>query len=250
MKNYNIYPYKTDLMLNEKNLNEISNCTDIKVLNNIDNQNTYKTIFFSNLNDKDSIKNILKKELLYFFNEMNITKKDHIFIVGLGNENHTADSIGPKVLKYVQVNSYLENVGVKIINNKISALAPGVLGETGILTEKIIKSVCNEIKPNLTILIDSFVSDDINYLNKTIQITNMGIKPGSGIKGINSIIDKNTLGIPVIVIGVTTTIEIKFTNDNNINFIPYLLSTKDIDEYIISISEIIGKSINEAIDDL
>ncbi|MBR6113236.1 MAG: GPR endopeptidase, partial [Bacilli bacterium] len=177
-------------------------------------------------------------------------KKDHIFIVGLGNENHTADSIGPKTLKHIQVNSFLENIGVEISGNKVSALEPGVLGETGILTDKIISSVSKEIKPDLIILIDSFVSDDINYLNKTIEITNYGINPGSGLKGINSKIDKTTLGIPILVIGVVTAIEIKFTNDNNINFIPYLLSTKDIDEFVINISKIIGQSINEAISDL
>ena len=184
-----------------------------------------------------------------FLKTMNISKKDHIFIVGLGNDNHTADSIGPKALKHIKVNSYLENMGIKIKANKVSALEPGVLGETGILTEKIIKSVCKEIKPDLIILIDSLVSDDINYLNKVVQINNWGLSPGSGIKGINSKIDKDTLGIPVISIGAVTAVEIKFTN-NNKNYIPYILSTKDIDQYVHDISSIIGKAINEAINDL
>ena len=229
MKNYNIYPYRSDL---------------------VDNNNSYKTIFFNNLNNKDKIKNELKDELFLFFKGMNITKKDHIFIIGLGNDNHTADSIGPKTLKHIQVNSYLENIGIKINGNKVSALEPGVLGETGILTEKIISSVANEIKPNLIILIDSFVSDDIKYLNKSIQINNIGLNPGSGLKGISSRIDKETFGIPIIVIGVTTAIEVKFTNEENINYIPYLLSPKDVDEYVNNISIIIGNSINEAINSL
>lgn len=229
MKKYNIYPYKTDLILDNNN---------------------YKTIFFDSLNNEVNIKNKLKNELLFFLKQMNISKNDHILIVGLGNENHTADSIGPKTLKHIKVNSYLENLGINIVGNKISALEPGVLGETGILTEKIISSVSKEIKPNLVILVDSFVSNDINYLNKAIQINNIGINPGSGIKGINSNINKNTLGIPILVIGVVTAIEIKFTNSDNINFIPYLLSTKDIDDFIIKISKIVGESINEAIFDL
>ena len=228
MKNYSIYPYRSDLIIDSD-----------------DN----KTILFNNLNDKEKLINSIKKELLYFFNVMNISKKDHIFIVGLGNDNHTADSVGPKTLKHIKVNSYLENIGIKIKNNKVSALEPGVLGETGILTEKIIYSVSNEIKPNLIILIDSFVSDDINYLNKVIQINNIGLNPGSGIKGINSKIDKETLGIPIIVIGVITAIEIKFSNSIN-NYIPYLLSTKDVDEYVNNISSIIGEAINRSIDDL
>ena len=227
MKKYNIYPYRSDLVINNDN---------------------YKTIAYNNLNNKNFIKQELINNLLYFFNKMNIKKTNHIFIIGLGNDNHTADSIGPKTLKHIKVNSYLERLGFKIIGNKISALEPGVLGETGILTEKIISSVSNEIKPDLIVLIDSFISNNINDLNKTIQINNKGLNPGCGLKGLNSIINKDTIGIPIIVIGVVTAIEIKFTNKDN--FIPYLLSTKDIDEYVNEISEIIGISINEAINDL
>ena len=223
MKKLNIYSCRTDIVLNDDN---------------------YRTIFYNNLNDKDIIKNSLKKELIYFLNKIDINKKDHIFIIGLGNDNHTADSIGPNTLKYIKVNSYLENIGIKINGNKISALEPGVLGETGIVTEKIIYSVSKEIKPNLIILIDSFVSDNINDLNKTIQINNIGIKSGCGIKGINTTIDKNSLGIPIIVIGVVTCVEFKIDN------MPYILSTKDIDEYVSNISKIIGYSINEVINDL
>ena len=251
MKKYNIYPYKSDLIFSDDNIDEINKInTDIYVLNNIDNNKVYKTIFFNNLNDKEKIKNTLINEITFFFKKMNITRKDHIFIVGLGNDNYTADSIGPNVLKHIKVNSYLENIGVKINNNKVSALEPGVLGETGILTEKIIHSVSSEIKPDLIILIDSFVSDDVSYLNKTIQINNIGLNPGSGIKGINHKIEEKSLGVKILVIGVTTGIEIKFTNDNNTNYVPYILSTKDIDLYIKDISKIVGEAINNSIDDL
>ena len=120
MNNYNIYPYRNDLVFSD--------------------EKNYRTIYFNNLNNKNNIKNKLKNEIVYFFNKMNICKNNHIFVVGLGNINHTADSVGPKVLKYINVNSYLENIGIKINGNKVSALEPGVLGETGILTEKIMYS--------------------------------------------------------------------------------------------------------------
>ena len=145
---------------------------------------------------------------------------------------------------------YRKNLGIKITGNKISALEPGVLGETGILTEKIIYSVKEEIKPDLIILIDSFVSNDINYLNKSIVVTDSGLNKGGGLNGINTRIDKNSLGIPVLVIGVTTAVLIKFSKDEDANLIPYLLSTKDIDEYVYNVSKIIGESINEVINDL
>ena len=179
--------------------------------------------------------------MIYFIKKMGISKDKHFFIVGLGNENHTADSIGPKVIKYINVNSHFEDMGIHINNAKISALEPGVLGQTGINTKRIIESVVEEIKPNIVILIDSYVSKNIDYLNHTIQITNEGIIPGSGLKSINSEISYKTLKIPVLVIGVTTAIEIKN------NHISYILSSKDIDDYVSQISKIIGETINDTL---
>ena len=243
MKNYYVYSCKNDLMLDDN-----INTDNISVSEYKTNNYIYKTIYFKLLDN--NLKETLKKELIFFLKLMNISKNDHIFIIGLGNDNHTADSVGPKVLKHIKVNSYLENIGIKIDKNKISALEPGVLSETGILTEKIIASVSSEIKPNLIILIDSFVSDNINYLNRTISLNNRGLTTGNGIKNINSNIDYDSIGIPILVIGVTTATLIKFTDDNDINYTPYILSTKDIDSYVYNISKIIGSSLNEVIDDL
>lgn len=211
----------------------------IKVIQNRLNKEIHHIILFNNLIEEKNIKNILKKEILYFLNFYNINKKKHIFIIGLGNESNTADSIGPKVLKYITVNSHLFNLGIDINHIKISALEPGVLGTTGIDTTNIIKSVCKSIKPDLIILIDSFVTNNINNLNKSIEITNTGIKPGSGIRGNNSKITESNLKIPNITIGIPVCIEYK--NDNNI----LLVSTSDIDEYVHNISKIIGTSLNE-----
>ena len=236
---YNIYTSNTNLIFNKTNLNY-----DIKTFTKIQNNYIYKTIFFNKITNK--LKDELKEVLKLFINKLN--NINHIFIVGIGNDNYTADSIGPKTLKHIKVNSYLKN----FINDKIivSSLEPGVLSETGILTERIIKSISNEIKPDLIILIDSFISSNIDYLNKTIEISNTGISTGIGINNLNSNIDENLLNIPIITIGVTTAVEVKFTKEKDINYIPYILSTKDIDKYIDEISKIIGISLNEVIDDL
>ena len=247
MKNYNVYSDHTDLNFEKRNLNNIDFFnTDIKILNHIENNNIYKTIFFNNLLNKNKIVEILTKEINNFFYILNIKKEAHILVVGLGNINYTADSVGPKTLKYIKVNSYFENINIHIEGPKVSTLEPKVLGNTGILSEKVIKSVVDEIKPNLVILIDSFVTNNINYLNKTIEITNNGIYPGLGIFGFNNKIDKNMLGIPVLVIGVTTCLEIKFKENNTL----YMLSSKDIDNYINTISKVIAISINKSINDL
>lgn len=207
--------------------------TDLAVEKDIVDK-SYKLIEFTDLLDKLKIKKELMKNIKYFVKKR---KKQHIFIVGLGNEDNTADSIGPKVIKKIKVNSHFSDYGI-ITKNKISALEPGVLGTTGINTKRIIESVTNEIKPDLVIIIDSYVTKDFKYLNKSIQITDKGITPGSGFSSKENEISFNTLHIPVLVIGVATAIEINKYNKS------YIVSTKDIDLYVKEISDVISDSLN------
>ena len=237
IKNYQIYPYKNDYTFNKK----LTINNKINVYSEIINGFDYKTIYFNKLNNK--LSNIITKELLIFMNQYKLNKNSHILIIGLGNENHTADSIGPKTLKYLNVNIIGDDYP------KISALEPGVLGQTGIETFRIIKSVIKEINPDLVIFIDALVSDNINYLNKTIQINNYGLIQGSGIKGISSHLNKETIKKDIIIIGINTAVEIRFTNSDS-NFIPYLLASKDIDDFIDIMAQIIGRAINNAINEL
>lgn len=236
MKEYSIYPYRTDLILKEE---DVKNNEDINVIKHLEDKYMYKTIIFNKITD--NLKNILVKELFSF---ITIPIK-HILIIGIGNDNYTSDSIGPKTLKHIRVNYNIFNIEIKS-KIKVSALEPGAFGETGILTEKIISSITKEIKPDIIVLIDSFITDNINYLNRTIEINNKGLYPGCGISSINSIIDHQNIGIPTLVIGVPTAIEVKFSNTNR-NFKPYLLSTKDVDKYINIISQLLGESINQLI---
>lgn len=226
---------RTDLHI-EKNKQKING--KIKVYRNCENDFLYHTIYFSNIIHEKTIKNTLKKEIEYFFCKLNLKNKYHVFVIGLGSFNHTADSVGPNVLKKLNVNSYLNTLGINI-PIKVSALEPGIIKETGIDTKRIVESVVDEIKPDVVILIDSFVTSSSDYLNHTIEITDEGIIPGSGIKGINTKITKDSLGIPIIVIGIPTAIEIVLKNNK------YLLSTSNIDTYIESISKIISDALNE-----
>lgn len=241
MNKYKLISSRTDLFLKQKLLDQ----HNIEVL--YDENHHYSLIYYKNFNEIE-IKNILKKEIKKYLNNLGINTNYHALIVGLGNNDYTADSIGPKTLKHIKVNTYLESLGIEIDKNKVSILEPGVLGETGIESKRIIESVVEEINPDIVILIDSFVSDDISNLNKTIEITDLGITPGSGLFAINKEINKNTLGVPIIVIGVTSAVEIKFENKKKMTF--YLLSTNDIDKYVSQISKVIGESINEVIYDL
>ena len=187
----------------------------------------------------NELKITFKNELIKYLKRINNLKS--ILIVGLGNDSFTADSVGPKVVKGINVNAHLIDLGLKTKNIKVSALEPGVLGQTGIDTERIIKSVCKEVKPDALIVIDSFITDKLKYNEKTIQITDNGIIPGSGIMGINSIINKRTIGCPVIVIGVPTALETTINNQK------LIVSTNSVDKYVIEISKLIAEVINEVL---
>lgn len=242
MNNNNLIGARTDLIFEKKKVKKLPQkeieVTELEIKNNF-----YHMISFSTIEKEQAIKECLQQEIRFFLRKINLPSKCHFFIVGLGNENHTADSVGPKTLKHLIVNSHLESL-LPLTTNKLSALEPGVLGETGIETNRIIESVVEEIKPDIVILIDSYVVENIEYLNKTIQITNEGITPGSGLKGLNMKISEDTLGIPVLVIGIPTAIEVTFNKERTL---PYILSSKDIDSYVLKMAKIIGEALNEAL---
>ena len=232
---------RTDLAMNKTKKSITKFYSDnIKLLEYIKKDKLFHTLCYKNIYDEDLIKDFFKNEILFYFKRLNIDNNKHIFIIGLGNESNTADSVGPRSLKYIVVNSHMYNLFNNIKYPKISALEPGVLGTTGIDTFKIIESVSNEIKPDLIILIDSFVTNKISFLNKAIEINDEGIIPGSGLYGNNIEIKKETINVPVLVIGVPTALEYKKNRE-----IPLLISTNDIDEYVALISKIIGSSLNE-----
>lgn len=205
----------------------------IEVKELVSNNKITRRIFFSSLSP--SLKKELIKELHFFIKQVFNFSKFSILIVGLGNEEHTADAIGPKTVKKIVVNSHLTKLGIENLPIKVSALEPGVMATTGIDTQKIIKSVVKEIKPDLVLLIDSFVTDTLSFLNQTIEIVNDGVIPGSGVKGLNEKIDARTLGVPVMLIGVPTALI--YQND-------YLLSKSDIDNYVKNMSDLLSSAIN------
>lgn len=131
-------------------------------------------------------------------------------VVGLGNWNITPDALGPKVISRLMVTRHLKELVPDKIDEGIRpvcAVAPGVLGITGIETGEIIKGVVEKVKPDLIICVDSLASRKINRVNRTIQIGNTGISPGSGIGNRRMEISEKTIGIPVIAIGVPTVVD-------------------------------------------
>lgn len=156
---------------------------------------------------KDEISKVLAKELKDICGNNENTKT---LIVGLGNWNVTPDALGPKVIDRVLVTrqffiAYKKDRDETVAN--VSAISPGVMGLTGIETGEIIKGIVEKIKPDLVIAIDALASRKLERVSTTIQISDTGINPGSGIGNKRIGLTKEYLGVPVIAIGVPTVID-------------------------------------------
>ena len=190
--------------------------TRVKVLNEKGKQKigkeigTYITLEIKNIDiiakeELEKISQILAEQLKELVKGYN-----SVLVVGLGNIDTTADSIGPKVIKDLSITRHLKKYVPNLIDKnakEISGIAPGVLGTTGIETGEILKGIVEKIKPDAIIAIDALISRDISRLFKTIQISDTGITPGAGVGNARKEISKNTMGIPVIAVGVPTLVE-------------------------------------------
>ncbi|MBP1999135.1 spore protease [Paenibacillus shirakamiensis] len=147
------------------------------------------------------------KEFSAFLIKIGISSKNKVLIVGLGNWNVTPDSLGPLVVENSLVTRHYFELAPDQVSpgyREVSAIAPGVLGITGIESSEIVQSIVERTKPDLIIAIDALASKSLDRLNTTIQIADIGIHPGSGIGNKRRGLTKEILGVPCIGIGVPT----------------------------------------------
>lgn len=174
--------------------------------------------------------------------EKHIDKEGDILVVGLGNVYVTPDSLGPKVVKDIDITRHLLKYAPEYIDKKtrpVTAIAPGVLGTTGIETVEIIKGIVDNIKPKLIIVIDSLASKSIERISSTIQLADTGIVPGAGVGNARNELSINTLGIPVIAIGVPMVVEAATIASDSINlFIEKLQQEAKSNEYLNQLKEV------------
>lgn len=134
-----------------------------------------------------------------------------VLVAGLGNENITPDALGPLCAKQIFSTRHIENGVGKALGlpnlRPVAAVSTGVLGQTGIETAEYIKGIVNLINPDAVIIVDALASRKLSNLGKTVQLSNTGITPGAGVGNYRKTIDKSTLGIPVISMGVPTVID-------------------------------------------
>lgn len=217
--------------------------------------------------------------------DKHVQKQEEILVVGLGNVYVTPDSLGPKVINEIDVTRHLINYLPQYVEEgtrPVCAVAPGVLGTTGIETMEILKGIVDNTKPKLVIVIDALASRSIDRISSTIQISDTGIVPGAGVGNTRKEISQETLGIPVIAIGIPTVVDLATivsdgidifigklqedakSNDNlnklreednyeevkealNVGDYNMIVTPKEIDDLIENMKDIVARGINFAV---
>lgn len=240
----------------EKNNTTITNIeiNSKKVANSIKKDiGKYTTIYsekfdYLSNNQFDFLVNILKEEISKLINSYSFKSKDlKFFIVGLGNNEITADSLGYLVAnKVLSTTKDIENKNLSKNNfGNVFSIAPSIASKNGIYTSQIILSLCKELKPDIVILIDSLSCKDINFLGRTFQINTCGLTPGCEIGNKQPKITQKLLKTPVLAIGCPVVSNL--SNITKINKFDPVLTLKDIDIAIKKYADIIAFSLNQII---
>lgn len=210
---------------------------------------TYLTIEAPNLSSPDEgIHREVSEELAKYLIEVMkkiIPESEHdkeVLVIGLGNRQATPDALGPYVADNLNVTRHIvkeygKYAALEEMNCVVSAIVPGVMAQSGMETAEIIKGVVRETKPDLLIVIDALAARNSRRLNRTIQIADTGINPGSGVGNYRNAITKETIGVPVIAIGVPTVVDaVTIVSDTMEN----LLSALETSESLKGVGLVLG----------
>lgn len=185
-------------------------------------QGLYLTVDTSGVITQDhdelvKIEDALVEALDIMFKHISIDDDAKCLVIGLGNDKVTPDALGPVVVENILVTNHIFELQPENVNDgyrRVCGVIPGVMGETGIETFEICDAIVKRVKPDFVVVVDALAARSIKRVNKTIQVTNTGIHPGSGVGNKRKELSKETLGVPVIAIGVPTVVDaVSITND-------------------------------------
>ena len=213
----------------------------------------YITINFGDINPEnfESVAEVISSEISA------LIPKGTALVACLGNRNITPDAIGPKASEKIIATRHIsdELPEMKEFSSlrEVSVITMGVLGQTGIESAEIVKSVSKDTKPDFIIVIDALACSDTERLCKTIQISTTGISPGSGVQNSRKELSENSLGIPVIAVGIPTVVDMHTIAENLTNSPmdkekPNMMVTpRDIDKLVERASKLIAFSVNRSL---
>lgn len=201
----------------------------------------------NSLDDYEKMCRMIADELREFCKGSKLT-----FIAGLGNREITPDAIGSRVVSELIVTHHMKTYMPGVLDDSfgsVCAIAPGVMGTTGIETVEIIKGISDRIKPDIIIAVDALAGADIKRVCTTVQIADTGIQPGAGVGNNRKGLNEQTLGVKVIAIGVPTVIAAELISGHSLpdEFSQLMVTTRDIDLVINRMSKTIANGINMAL---
>lgn len=210
--------------------------------------------------DEDYHREVSEKMAEYLQELMGTEKEKSVLVVGLGNREVTPDALGPETVGNLMITRHvIREYGKAALGrekvHQVSGIVPGVMAQTGMETLEIVKGIVEETKPDLVVAIDALAARSSKRLNRTFQISDAGIHPGSGVGNHRNSLTKETLGIPVVALGVPTVVNaatiIYDATGNSDAITPNLngmfVTPKDIDETIKRLSYTISEALNLAL---
>lgn len=197
-----------------------------------------------NIGDLKKEAEIIAKEIRNF-----VSDEGEILVAGLGNKEITPDALGVKSMEYILATRHIKGEFARVAGldklRGVSVITTGVMGQTGIETGEIIESIVKKIKPDLVIAVDALAAKEVSRLGCTVQISNTGINPGSGVGNRRKGINEKNIGIPVIAVGIPTVVDLMtLIYDKSESMI---VTPREIDLLIERGAKLIGMAINCAL---
>lgn len=225
---------------------------------------SYLTLYSDPFGEDAEDGELLAKTICSLLQEM-IPEDGHVMVIGLGNRDITPDALGPLVVEETFATRHFTKEAAKQMGigplRPVSALAPGVLGQTGFEVQEILQAVTGEAAPSCIIVIDALAAGDAKRLGTTVQLCDTGISPGSGVQNRRKEISMGTMGIPVIAIGVPTVIDASSLGESMLGHEldeqnrekaepqgnPMMVTPRDIDRLVRRAAHIIALAVNMAL---
>lgn len=187
-----------------------------------------------------------------------LPQKGCVLVMGLGNRGLTADALGPKAADRILATRHIQRELARVAGiddlRPVAVCSPGVLGETGMETAEILVSLVKEIQPQAVIAIDALAAADIHRMGCTVQITDAGIAPGSGVGNSRPQLDEKTVGVPVIGIGVPTVVDARTMAAQLLGKeqppepeIPLTVTAREIDLLVNRAAAVVAKAVNQSL---
>lgn len=195
---------------------------------------------------REKVEQILHTELSGLTAELK--QGDTVLIIGLGNRTITPDALGPLVVDKVAVSRHVTQYLPELVDERVRpvcAIAPGVLGVTGIETGEVVLGLVEKVKPALVIAIDALASRSTDKISTSVQLTDTGVQPGSGLGNGRMQLTKETLGVPVIAIGVPTVVHASTISQDAVSLLLNEMGEKE--ENSAQLVDLVGKVVSEKI---